>query len=432
MFWFLYNILFAIGYTLMLPKFILRMCRRGGYAKGFMQRFGVYSRHLRSRIGEGRIWIHAVSVGEVYVALAFLEEMRRQDKAARYVLSTTTSTAHKIALTKLDPDDVLIYFPVDFPWAIRRVLRIVKPSSIILTECELWPNFIRLASRSNVPVSMINGIISDGSYKGYHSLRWVFGPILKCMSLCLVQSQSDADKLIKIGADPAHVQVMGSAKYDVAEGASASPAEARKLLSACGVDEQGLVLLGGSTWPGEEDALMDIFKSLKECYKDLKLVLVPRHAERRKEVEGEILRNGLSFRKRSDLKGEVIEKRDVDVLLVDVTGELMNFYACASLVFVGKSLTVHDGQNIIEPASLGKPVVVGPYMEKFPVVTSDFLEANAIVQVASKKELQDAIVLFLEDKDMRDQYGKRAAEVVKSHLGVIAKSVELIRGKAGS
>ena len=161
MFWFFYNVAFTVAYLLLLPRFILRMWRRGGYRRDFLQRFALYREPVLSRLREGgRVWVHAVSVGEVNVAVRLMEEMRRERPGTRFVLSTTTSTGHAIAESKLEDDDVLVYFPVDFPVVVRRALSMVRPEALILTECELWPNMIRTATGRGIPVILVNGRIS--------------------------------------------------------------------------------------------------------------------------------------------------------------------------------------------------------------------------------------------------------------------------------
>lgn len=425
MLWFVYNILFSIGYLLLTPHFLLRMWRRGGYRKGFLQRFAVYSPDIVQRFKDrSRIWIHAVSVGEVYVAMHFMDELRARDADITFVLTTTTSTGHRIAEDKLSADDVLLYFPADFPFIVNRALNIIKPRALILTESELWPNLIRAAKTRNIPVILINGRISESSYRGYRMLKVFFSRIAECFDLFLVQTRNEEKRLLDLGADPGNIKVMGTAKYDVAHYDVTSAESVRELLEVSGIGAESLIIVGGSTWPGEESVLLDVYKNLKTSFSNLKLVLVPRHAERRSQVEAEIRKYGLNYVKRSELESTATQTRDV--LLVDTTGELMNFYACACVIFVGKSLTSHGGQNIIEPALLGKPIIVGPYMENFPVVLEDFLSADAIIQVTDAKGLQQALRSLLADKNLRDTLGRQASDVVQNKRGVVRNSVDLI------
>lgn len=425
MVWFLYNIIFAVGYALMLPKFLFRMARRGGYAPGFLQRFGVYDAEVRARLGDGeRIWVHAVSVGEVFVALRFIEELRKSDPQRSFVLTVTTSTGHAIAGRNISENDILLYFPVDFPFVIRRVLRQLSPMALLLTECELWPNLVRIASGRDIPVILINGRISGSSYRGYKLLSFFTRRVLDEMDMFLVQTEDDGWKLMDLGAPRESVHELGSAKYDVVDFDRRGEEKARAVLENCGIRSEDLVLLGGSTWPGEEKAILEVFVKLRERYDRLKLVLVPRHAERRAEIEREIREAGLEYVKRSDMGPDT--RTSVDVLLVDTTGELKDLYSCATVIFVGKSLTACGGQNFIEPAFFGKPIVTGTHLENFPVVASDFLRERAMIQVKDEDELFHEIARLLSEADYREGYGRRAKEWVESRKGVVSRSVKLM------
>lgn len=437
MIWFLYNLLFPLVFLLMLPKFISRMMRRGGYKKHFEQRFGIYGKGTASKLAECcRIWIHAVSVGEIQIALRFIEQSRKADPEARFVLSTNTSTAHALGRKKMDRRDVLIYFPLDFPFVMKKVFDAINPLKLILVECEFWPNMIREAQRRKVPVSLINGRISDSSFNGYKKIRLFTDPLLKMIDLFCMQGRQDAERVIALGARPETVKVIGTAKYDLPPPAADAGASAQAVLQQAGVPEDAFVLLGGSTWPGEEEALCKIYKTLREKYSDLFLVLVPRHAERREDVVRAIEGQGLSCILRSNCRPGVLTGRSpredtrpaeggktLDVLVIDTTGELMSFYAAADVVFVGKSLTQHGGQNPIEPALFGKPIVVGPNMENFLAVMEDFLSANALRQVDGFQALGKTIAELLSDSKVRKNLGEAARAVVESRRGVIQEMV---------
>jgi len=248
------------------------------------------------------------------------------------------------------------------------------------------------------------------------------GPVLKCFDALLVQSETDRERLLDLGADPAAVFTPGSAKYDVSLGAPPIK-DITPVLASFGIEPEDPILLGGSTWAGEEAALLDAYTHLRQRFDSLRLILVPRHAERRAEVIAEISRRGLTHACRSGASAAP-GSGPVDVLLVDTTGELRDFYAAATVIFVGKSLTQNGGQNVIEPAVLAKPIVVGPNMQNFPVVIEDFLRAKAMVQVAGVADFEDALACFLADPDLRDQCGQRAAAVVQSHAGAIERSVQ--------
>lgn len=429
MLWILYNLLFPVVFLFMLPKFLMRMIRRGGYWEHFEQRVGHFGRRTKARLREERrIWVHAVSVGEIYVALKFIKAYREAHPETSFALSTTTSTAHAIGRKEIDGRDVLFYFPVDLPVIIKKVLRIVDPLRIVLVEGEFWPNLIRLADNRGVPVSLINGRMSERSYNGYRKLRSLTADVLRRIDPICVQGDVDAGRLIGIGAPKQNVHRMGTVKFDVAEGDAAGEQVARAVMEKIHVPEGAVVLLGGSTWPGEEAVLCELYKRLKAGHPDLFLVIVPRHVERADEVVLCFEEQGLGYVRRSridEFEGVV----QPDVLFVDTTGELRNFYSVADIIFVGKSLKEHGGQNPIEPAMYGKAVVVGPNMENFPAVMPTFLKCNAVVQVPDAETLEAEIGRLIKDSASREALGQRAAKVVADNQGVIERTVKLLGGE---
>jgi 3-deoxy-D-manno-octulosonic-acid transferase len=270
----------------------------------------------------------------------------------------------------------------------------------------------------------VNGRISDHSFGGYRKLRLFTSRIFPMIDLLCVQSDADRDRMEALGADPDRIRVMGSAKYDVAAKDAGGEAKARAVIRAAGIQDGDPILLGGSTWAGEEGLLLDAFKSLRTSNKGLALILAPRHVERSAEVLADIRDRGLSVARRTDIKDTL--PRRPDVLLLDTTGELKDFYACADVIFIGKSLTQHGGQNIIEPAMFGKPIVVGPNMENFRSVAEDFLAAKALVQVESQGYLRKALFDLFRDPAARQSIGARAAQVVRDRAGSIGRTLDLV------
>lgn len=426
MVWIAYNILFAIGFTLLLPRFLFRMARRGGYRKHFEQRFARYDTATLAKLSRERhVWIHAVSVGEMFVALKLMEEWRARRPEIRFAVTTTTSTGHALAAKRMSSEDTLLYFPVDFPFIARRALDTIRPLALILVEIELWPNLIRLANHRAVPIALVNARVSDRSFRGYRALRFVSRRLLPMIHLFCAQTRLDAERLIALGAPKHRVVVLGSAKYDVAAVEPGGELRAREVLLRAGITEQHRILLGGSTWPGEEDALMDVYKGLKTRHRNLVLVLVPRHVERAEEIARRIRENALTFVRRSRLEERPLASAP-QVLLVDTTGELKNLYACADVIFIGKSLTQHGGQNPIEAAVYGKAIICGPNMENFRGVMDDFRSADAIVQVNDLQGLRRACDELLSNAQRRAALGERAARLVAEKQGVIDATLDLI------
>jgi 3-deoxy-D-manno-octulosonic-acid transferase len=426
MLWILYNLLFPVVFLFMLPKFISRMLKRGGYGQHFEQRIGHFGSQTKAHLREyRRVWVHAVSVGEIYVALKFIKAYREEHPETRFALSTTTSTAHAIGRKQLDSRDVLFYFPVDLPVIIRKVLRIINPERIVLVEGEFWPNLIRLADNQGIPISLVNGRMSENSYKGYRKLKSLTADVLRRINPICVQGKVDAERMVGIGAPKEQVHIMGTVKFDVAQRDLAGEQVAGDVMRSVHVPEDAVVLLGGSTWPGEENVLCEIYKNLKSQYPKLFLVIVPRHVERADDVIQTFNDQGMTFVRRSqiqDFKG--VEKPDV--LFIDTTGELSNFYSAADIIFVGKSLKEHGGQNPIEPAMYGKAVVVGPNMENFPSVMPLFLGSEAILQVPDEESLENTIGKLLSNSELCAEYGRRAASIVDENRGVIQRTIQLL------
>ena len=417
--WLVYNALFSVAYAAMLPSFLLRMKRRGGYKARMGDRFANYPADVRGRLsGEpaaSRIWIHAVSVGEVQVAGQLMRALRKLDPSVRFVFSTTSSTGWRTAEKEVGPDDVLIYNPLDFPRLVRKAFDTVRPSAIILTETEIWPNFIREAKRRGVPLFLANARISDRSAPRYKALRFFFGEIFRCFDKTYVQSDLDADRLAAAGADRACMEVTGSFKFDVARRRPDKEAELR------GWTGDGRILLGGSTWPGEDEVLLRILPELPD---DVKLVIAPRHFEKADAVEANIVKAGFRCIRRS--RGDSATGGNGDgcaVFLADTTGELMGLFGIASAAFVGKSLCAHGSQNMIEPCLCGIPTVVGPYTENFRPVMSDLLAADAIVQVKNETELRAAVKRFFdpEERGFAESLGERAKAAVERRRGATEK-----------
>lgn len=429
MLWILYNLLFPVVFLFMLPKFISRMLKRGGYGQHFEQRIGHFGTQTKARLREHRrIWVHAVSVGEIYVALRFIKAYRAAHPDTYFALSTTTSTAYTIGRKEIDERDVLFYFPVDLPIIIKKVLGIINPQRMVLVEGEFWPNLIRLADKRGIPISLVNGRMSERSYKGYLKLKSLTADILRRINPICVQGEQDAKRMQGLGAPADQLHVMGTVKFDVAERDPEGERTAADVLTRIHVPEDAIVLLGGSTWPGEEEVLCTLYKKLRVRHPRLFMVLVPRHVERSAEVIQSMEAQNLSYVRRS-LIDTFQAKESPDVLFVDTTGELRNFYSVADIIFVGKSLKEHGGQNPIEPAMYGKAVVVGPNMENFPAVMDVFLKSKAIEQVDGEETLSATVDSLIMKAPERAGLGERAARVVEQNRGAIERTVARIHGE---
>ena len=407
-------------------------------------RFALYPDEVLAKFREGGfVWIHAVSVGEVQVAGQLMREWRKVEPSVKFAFSTTSSTGWKMAEKEISERDVLIYNPLDFPNFVKSALKTVRPRAVVLTESEIWPNFIWTARRYRIPVFLINARVSDRSAPRYKAARWFFGDVLSSFARIFAQSDLDATRLVAAGAPERIVEVTGSFKFDVAHRNEAKECELREWIGP------GRILLGGSTWPGEDEALLRIYSDISKAQgavSQVKLVIAPRHFEKADAVEANIKAAGYGCIRRSRCV-EVFQSREIFnayppaegcprsgcpsrgeaqtfVYLADTTGELMGLYGIADVVFVGKSLCAHGSQNMIEPCLCGKPTAVGPYTENFRPVMSDLLAADAIRQVNDERELGEFVKSsFADDGGL----GARAAAAVEHRKGVVPKCVEAIR-----
>lgn len=429
--WTLYNLLFALGFPLLLPRFLFRMWRRGGYRRHFGNRFGCYNRTLRKTLRDmsGPIWIHGVSVGEVGVARQLADAVRTVAPDSRFVFSTNTSTGYRQALQVATDRDVVVYVPVDYPWAVRRALRRIRPSALILTESELWPNLIRATARQGRPLLLVNARISDRSFPSYRRLRFWYKPLLGLFDCIQAQSELDRDRLLAMGAPAKRLTVTGSFKYDGARRDARAETLARTCLRALWPAEAApICLMGGSTWPGEEERLLSIFCSERQREPRLRLILAPRHAERADRIAARLTAAGFRVARLSRLPEPEAATDDgaQPILLIDTTGDLMRFYACADIVFVGKSLEASGGQNMLEPVACGKPTLVGPFTQNFRSIMDDLLQARAIIQVPNGDALAKACHHLIANPDACAELARRAEGLIEQRQGVTQASARQV------
>ena len=422
-----YNFFFDIGFLLSAPFYFLKMYRRGSWTDGFRERFGHYSAKLKQALTNRRtIWVHAVSVGEAAICGRLIESLSSRLPNHKFVVSTTTSTGMAELRRRLPADVSKIYYPIDRRKHVQRALGMINPEAMVFVEAEIWPNMIWGLQRRGIPYFLVNARISDRSYRGYRWARRLFEPFFRGFAGIGAQHPADAERLQVLGARPERIHVVGSLKF---EGGSSRHArlDARALLDQLGVPDTAPILVAGSTHSGEESILAGIVERLRERFPGLFLILVPRHHERGGEVGKELGRLKVPFVYRSEITPKTQKASGpVHCLLVNTTGELRHFYEVADLVFVGKSLTAHGGQNPIEPATLAKPILFGPNMENFAQIVPQFLEKGGALQVADGSDLERQIAELLEDPTRRQRIGQKAAEVVQANQGGLEKTVQMI------
>jgi len=422
----LYNILFPVFLVLSSPWYLNRLIKRGNWKRGFWERFGFYPKTtIESLRGKNVIWIHAVSVGEVNIALQLLKQLQRVLPGMTFVLSTTTTTGREVLHRNATAQMVAIYYPIDLLFSVKRALRTINPMAIIIMEAEIWPNLIWQATDRKIPIFLANARLSERSYKRYRFLRRFFCKVFDCFTLVFAQNQADVSRLCSLGIRPEKIYVVGSLKFDTVQLDAPVPVELSTIMEH--LTSNRLVLLGGSTHPGEERILAEIYLSLRKSFPDLFLILVPRHFERAPQVAAELKSLDIKYVLRSTLNPKAMPVQpNLDCLLVDTTGELRHLYKFATVVFVGKTLTSHGGQNPIEPAAVGKPIVFGPNMENFEQIAHAFLTAGAAIQVRNKTELEFAIRMLLNDPNKRAEIGSAARNVVSTNQGATFKTAQAI------
>jgi len=428
----LYRLLFPPAMLLAAPYYLRRMFKRGGYGRNFMQRFGRVPMLPAKRPGVHRIWLQAVSVGEMLAIAPLLEALRREPGIEVY-LTTTTSTGYRIALERYAGHTIGIgYFPVDAWFFSAAAWRQVQPDLVVLTEGERWPEHIRQASVRGVPVVCVNARMSD---RGYRRMRRFRGPVLSLfggITRWLPCSRQDADRLIELGFPRERITTTGNIKLDLTI-PPLSPEERATLLGELGFPAGGSVLLGSSTWPGEEAALLGAFGRLRAEGREVSLLLVPRHAERREEVNTLLRESGLPFHFRS--RGAA--PGPVRVCVADTTGELRRLTQLADLVFVGKSLPPHhEGQTPVEAAALGKPVLFGPEMSNFREIARQLTGLGAARVVKDPGELASAASELLASPDTCARMASAAKSWHAANQGALSRTItqvlaELPARKAG-
>lgn len=420
----IYRLIFVPFALLLSPKYLLKMKRRGDYDGAFAMRFGAGMEDWPKREGHYRVWIQAVSLGEMLVIESLLRKLA-SDERVEILLTTTTSTGYRLAKDKYsDICDRIYYFPLDFWPFSRRVWKRMRPDLAICAETELWPEHMQQAYNANTPMVLVNGRLSDNSFRYARRLAFLFRRHLNGISRVLAISEHDGQRFEAIGVDRSKVVVTGNLKVDVSIGVRLDSTERAAMKATLGLGE-GFVLLGSSTWPGEEAVLLDAFRSLREQLPDCRLMLVPRHAERRGEVAAFLEESAADLNWHFKSEGE--PSGPVDILVGDTSGELRVLTQLADLAFIGKSLPPHrEGQTPIECGLLGVPMVFGPGMNNFRSIREGMLELGAAEEVVDAEALRSKLVALALDEAAREKQKRNQEVWARNSRGALERTVEEI------
>ena len=412
--YFLYSLLYCIALIFILPFEYFK--RPGEIRKVWLrEKCGLYPSSSLSH-NSSLIWVHAVSVGEVMAALPLLRKLKAAYPGKGIILSTITDTGQKVAREKAPPGIRVVYLPFDIPIILKSMIKAMKPELFIIVETELWPNLLRILKENSIPVILLNGRISAKSFRGYHMISFFMRRVLSTVDAFGMQNEEYAGRLKRLQADSRKIQVLGSFKFD-----ADPPAESPRWASFIGKP----VIIAGSTHEGEEELITSVYAGLRKDFPELNLIIAPRHPERFGRVENMLRVQAMQFIKRSELMQR--QKTDTvhgTIILLDSVGELSAIYGVAAIAIMGKSFRGHGGQNPLEPAYWGIPVVCGPHMGNFPVIR-EFYDAGAAVQVIDEglSGVLRELILF---PDKAKEIGLKAQALYRKNAGAVERAMMLI------
>ncbi len=411
---------------LLFPFFLLYTRLTGRYSHHLRERLGFMPLEAVQRLtGRPRIWIHAVSLGEVKVAGSIIGALRHIMPGCSIIISSMTEHGRNLARETFGEEILVVYAPIDFVGSVRKALSLFRPDAMIFLETEIWPAWLFEARRMGIKTALINGRISVRSIGGYLKLRPFFKEVLKNLDLFSMILEEDAARIRSMGADPLRIEINGNAKYDLFATAP-DPGIEMKMRQTLNLDTSRRIIVAGSTRRGEEEMILDAYVKALGEFPDTILIIVPRHIDRTSEIGTLINDRGLKYQLRTEI-GKGKEKRTEKVIIINTFGELFKIYSIGTIVFCGASLVPLGGQNPLEPAAWGKVVLYGPSMEDF-LDAKDLLErAGASVPVSTPGELGEKILYLLGHPEESMAYGDRAREAVLKNQGAAEKHAKVIK-----
>jgi tetraacyldisaccharide 4'-kinase len=420
----LYNIAAVLLVILIIPAFMVRSIREKGFVERIRQSLGFLPKHALDKVAKKNcIWVHAASVGEIVAASPLIKEFRKEFPRSPILVSVVTSSGYAMANRIIKDADTIIYYPLDLPCLPGYILRKVRPRVFLPVETELWPNFLKAARENHIPVMMVNGRISDKSVQRYHHLRSLLVDMIGTVTKFAMQSDIDAEYIVRLGADPKLVTVTGNTKFDQTY-TDVLPQEKTRLLQEIGFDDTTKIFLAGSTHKGEEVFVLKAYEKLRQDFPDIKLVIAPRDILRKDEIVSICKNRGFTARMRTDLQKS--PSSDHDVVILDTIGELGKVYSIGNVIYVGGSLIQHGGHNILEPAAHGKAIIVGHYMFNFKDTHVLFKKRNACITVNNEEELSREVLALFRDDIRRRKMEQETLAIVKENKGASRKSAVIL------
>jgi len=423
--------LFLIIYDLLLflsiPFYLLGLALRGRWRPFMFERFGIIPKDRLAKLKRGNtIWLHAVSLGEVSTCKLLISRLSDLYPKKTILITTVTNTGRLLAESLRGDNLVVIYVPFDLSFFIKSFIDRIKPMMLILVETELWPNLLNYTKKYKIPVVVINGRLSDSSFKKYSYFKWFIKYFSKDIQYFCVQSELEKKRFSQIGIPPEKITVTGNMKFDVIEEINEQQLSIlASLKQKISRSDNEFIIVAGSTHNPEEEYVLDAFLKLKEEFPFLRLIIAPRHLERLNEIEEVIATRYLVSQRLSKI--DLCKKEAV--MLVDTVGRLRLIYSFADLVFMGGSLVPKGGQNILEPAYFKKPILVGPYMHNFRAITQYFLSHKGIIQLHHRDEMFEAIRSLLLNKEKVAKLGDIVKSLLVAKQGATSRNLDIIKAQ---
>ena len=418
----IYNIILITAAIALLPVILAAFLVKPKLRAGFFKKLGFYSFKNLDK-NKKTIVFHAVSVGETNALESLIKRTRQEFPDSNIILTTTTRTGQEIANKKLkNTVTEITYFPYDFVFSVYSFLKQANPDVIFIAETEIWPDFVYISKKMNIPVYIINGRISPHSYNGYKKFSFFFKPVLNLYKGILMQTQGDAQRITDIGAKPDIVKCMGNLKFDITQNINAE--ETEKLIQEL---KPSKLIIAASTHKGEDEIILDAFLDTKKKMPDLKLMLAPRHPERYVQVEELIKSTGLSYGKRSS--GDSFEQKDI--IMLDTMGELMKMFSICEFAFIGGSFSTTGGHNPLEANIWGKPVISGECVFNFKDIYTFLTKTNAAVLVKDGDELKKQMEKLLSDKEYYKSACRDAIKIFDENRGAVDFVINVLKTGEG-